>query len=111
MKEFSHIGIPTTVAREGEIYLDGAKLYVTDFNENDNKIEWLRFEEDSPLPAALKSTAHVAYMVDDLDAAMATGETLMEPFAPMDGLMVGFILDDGAPVEFMQQVETTLSGE
>jgi hypothetical protein len=104
MKEFSHIGIPTTITREGEIYLEGAQLYVTDFNENENKIEWLRFEKGSPLPEALKTTAHVAYMVDDLDAAMASGETLMEPFSPMDGLMVGFILDDGAPVEFMQQV-------
>ncbi|MCP5536544.1 MAG: hypothetical protein H7A51_09975 [Akkermansiaceae bacterium] len=104
MKEFSHIGIPTTVVREGEIYLGEAKLYVTDFNESANKLEWLRFEEGSPMPEVLKTTAHVAYMVDDLNAAMATGETLIEPFSPMEGLMVGFILDDGAPVEFMQQV-------
>ncbi|MBT8037000.1 MAG: hypothetical protein KJO21_05600 [Verrucomicrobiae bacterium] len=104
MKEFSHIGIPTTVARENEIYLEDAKLYVTDFNENDNSIEWLRFENDSPLPEPLKTTAHVAYKVDDLEKFMATGETLVEPFSPMDGLLVGFILNDGAPVEFMQEI-------
>lgn len=38
MKEFSHIGIPTSVARYGETYLEGAKLYVTDFNASPNKI-------------------------------------------------------------------------
>ena len=104
MKEFSHIGIPTTVVHEGEIYLGEANLYVTDFNENENKIEWLRFEEGSPLPEVLKTTAHVAFMVDDLEKAMEGKQTLLEPFSPMEGLKVAFILEDGAPVEFMQQV-------
>lgn len=104
MQEFSHIGIPTTFKREGEIYLEDAKLYVTDFNENPYNIEWLRFEEDSPMPEILKTTAHVAFMVDDLEKAMEGKQILLEPFSPMEGLRVSFILDDGAPVEFMQQV-------
>lgn len=103
MKKFSHVGIPSSVTRENETYLEGAKLYVTDFAASENKIEWLRFEADSPMPEALQTTAHVAFMVDDLAAAMEGQEVLLEPFEPMEGLRVAFILDDGAPVELMQE--------
>jgi hypothetical protein len=104
MKEFSHIGIPSTAKREGEIHMEDAGLFVTDFNESENKIEWLRFEEDSPMPEPLQTTAHVAFKVDNLEQAMAGKEVLIEPFEPMEGLKVAFILDDGAPVEFMQEM-------
>ena len=35
MKEFMHVGVPTTVAREGEIYAEGIKthLITPDTNE------------------------------------------------------------------------------
>ena len=104
MKEFNHIGIPSSVVREEEIYLEGAKLYVTDFKKSENRIEWLRFEEDSPMPEQLKTIAHVAFMVEDLDQALAGQEILIEPFEPMEGLKVAFVLEDGAPVEFMQEL-------
>ncbi len=103
MKEFSHIGIPTTVKREGETYLEDAKVYVTDYTASENKIEWLRFENGSPMPEALQTTAHVAYSVDDLDEALMGQEILIEPFSPMEGVRVAFIIEDGVPVEFMQE--------
>jgi hypothetical protein len=104
MKQFSHIGIPSKVVRSGETYLEGAKLYVTDFAASENKIEWLRFEDGSPMPEQLQNVAHVAFMVDDLGQALEGREILLEPFEPMEGLKVAFILDDGAPVEFMQEM-------
>ena len=102
MKNFHHIGIPTTKQRDGETYLEGAKLFVTDCNDSENRIEWLRFEDGSPLPEVLKTTAHVAYAVEDLDAALEGQSILMEPFEPMEGVRVAFILEDEAPVELMQ---------
>lgn len=102
MKNFHHIGIPTTKQRDGETYLEGAKLFVTDIGASENNIEWLRFEEGSPLPEVLKTTAHVAYAVEDLDAALEGQSILMEPFEPMEGVRVAFILEDEAPVELMQ---------
>lgn len=104
MKEFSHVGIPTSTVKDNEIYLEGGKLYITDFNLSENKIEWLRFEDDSPLPEELKTIAHVAYEVDDLDKALAGKNVLIEPFEPMEGIKVAFIMDEGAPVEFMQKI-------
>ena len=102
MQEFQHIGIPTQTQRENETYLEGAKLFVTDAAADPYGIEWLRFEADSPMPDALKTTAHVAYKVDDIAVAMAGKDVLIEPFEPMEGVKVGFILHDGAPVEFME---------
>lgn len=103
MKEFSHIGIPSSVKRENETYLEGAGVYVTDFAVSENKIEWLRFEEDSPMPEQLQMVAHVAFMVDDMDHALAGQDILIEPFEPAEGVKVAFILEDGAPVELMQE--------
>lgn len=49
----------------------------------------------------MKTTAHVAYAVEDLDAALEGQPVLMEPFEPMAGVRVAFILEDEAPVELM----------
>lgn len=111
MKKFSHIGIPSPIVRKGETYLEGAKLFVTDFNASKNNIEWLRFESGSPMPEVLKTTAHVAYQVDDMKQALAGQVILIEPFSPMEGVTVAFVLDDGAPVEFMQLANGDSSNE
>ena len=102
MRELHHIGIPTDKKEENESYLEGGKVYVTDAEKSPNKIEWLRFEADSPMPDLLKTTAHIAYKVDDIKAAMEGKEILVEPFNPMEGLTVGFIVEEGAPIELMQ---------
>ena len=100
--KFHHIGIPTTVKRENEIHLEEAKLFVTPIEASPYHIEWLRFEEGSPMPELLQTTAHVAFVVEDIAAAMEGQEVLMKPFSPMEGLTVAFIISDGAPVELMQ---------
>lgn len=102
MKTFHHIGMPTTKQRPGETFLDEARLHITDPEASAYRIEWLRFEDDSPLPEILKTTAHLAYVVDDLDSALVNQDVLLEPFTPMEGVRVAFILDDGAPIELMQ---------
>lgn len=101
-KEFHHVGIPTKNPQPNEIYLEGAKLYVTDANAAPNRIEMLRFEPGSPLPEILKTTAHVAYVVDSLDAALAGQRVILPPFTPMPGVKVAFIQDGEVPVEFME---------
>ena len=99
--EFHHIGIPTDTQHEGENYLEGAKLFVTDATKCPFKIEWLRFEPESPMPEQLKTTPHVAFVVQDMAAALEGQDVLIEPFEPMEGVTVAFIMHDGAPVEFM----------
>jgi len=100
--EFHHVGLPTHRKRPGETYLAEARLHITDAEASPYGIEWLRFEPDSPLPEILKTTAHVAFKVDDVEAAIAGKDVLIEPFEPMPGIRAAFILADGAPVEFME---------
>ena len=100
--QFHHVGFPTTQQHEGETYLEGGKMFITDAAANPHGIEWLRYEAGSPMPEVLKTTAHVAYVVEDLDEALVGKTMLLEPFTPMEGVRVAFILDDGAPVEYMQ---------
>ena len=102
MKKYSHIGIPTTVEHKGEVLNPDIGLYCTDFNDSENRIEWLRFLQDSPMPEELKTTAHVAYEVDDLEEAMKGKKVLLEPFNASETLKIAFVMEDEAPVELMQ---------
>jgi hypothetical protein len=100
---FHHVGIPSAEARPGETYLEGARLFVTDAAASPYQIEWLRFEEGSPMPAEIRNGPHVAFLVENLDQAMAGKTVVLEPFVPMPGLRVGFINDEGAIVELMEK--------
>ena len=102
MRKLNHIGIPTSEVMPNESYMEGAKLYVTDFAESPNKIEWLRFEEGSPMPELLQTTAHIAYEVEDLEAELKDANVLMEPFQPNENLTVAFVIEEGAPIELMK---------
>lgn len=100
--KYSHIGIPTSEVREGEEYLEQFGLHCTDHESNPFGIQWMRYDEDCPLPELVKTVAHVAFEVDDLDAAIKGHEVLIEPNSPSEGVLVAFVVVDGAPVEFLQ---------
>jgi hypothetical protein len=102
VKQFHHVGVPTTKKQPNETYLKDAKLYVTDAAANPFAIEWLRFEAGSPMPKELQKSTHVAFKVDDIQAELAGQNVLIPPFEPMPGVKVAFILHEGVPVEFMQ---------
>jgi hypothetical protein len=50
----------------------------------------------------IKSVPHVAFEVDDLEAAIKGREILTEPNSPSAGVWVAMILDSGAPVELLE---------
>jgi len=99
---YHHMGVPTTEVRKGEIFLPEFGMHVVPFDTNRYGIEWIRFEADSPIPELVKTVPHVAFQVDDLEAAMAGHEVLIAPNSPSDGVRVAFIVHDGAPVEFLE---------
>jgi hypothetical protein len=102
MREFHHVGIPTDDQQPGEVYVSATKVWVTDPNDHPYRVEYLRFEPDSPVTGPVRNLPHFAYKVDDLNAAMAGKKVLLGPFTPMDGLEVVFIQEDGAVIEFME---------
>ncbi len=100
--KYHHVGIPTETPREGEIFLEKFKLFVLGYDTNPYGVEWMRFEPDCPLPELVKTVPHVAFEVDDLMAAIEGKEILIKPNSPSKGVMVAFIVDNGAPIEFLE---------
>ncbi len=107
--KYHHLGIPTTTVQSSETYLAEFKVYCTDHDCNPFGIQWMRFEADSPLPELVKTVPHVAFEVDDLASALAGHEILIEPNSPSEGVLVAFIVEDGAPVEFLQFLDDPTS--
>jgi len=99
---YNHIGIPTTEKRQNEKYLAMFDLYISDCQENEFNIEWLRFGKNCQLPEIVGKLPHVAFEVDDIDKAIKGHEVIIEPNSPSEGVIVTFILADGAPVELLQ---------
>lgn len=100
--KYHHVGIPTTTPRDGEMYLSDYKPFCTDHDRNPFGIQWMRYEAGCSMPVVVKTVPHVAFEVDDLEVALVGHEVLIEPNSPTDGVLVAFVLVDGAPVEFLQ---------
>ena len=106
MKKYHHLGIPTSVVRKNEVYLEKFKVYVSGFEESPYGIEWMRYESDSPVNELVRTVPHVAFQVDDLEKELIGKEILIHPNSPSEGVRVAFIIDNGAPIEFIEIDET-----
>lgn len=102
MRQFHHIGLPTDESREGEYFVADTKVWVTDPRKHAYRVEFLRFEADSPVTGPVRDLPHVAYRVDDIEAELKGEQVLVEPFNPSPRCTVAFILKDGAVIEFMK---------
>jgi hypothetical protein len=102
MRRFHHVGVITDQVQPGEIYVAESRVYVTNPAAHPYRIEYLRFEPDTPVFGPLRDLPHMAFAVDDLEAEIAGEHLLLGPFRPMDGLRVAFFFKDGAVFEFMQ---------
>ncbi len=102
MRTYHHLGIPTTEKRPGEIHHAHLKLFVSGFGQSPYNIEWIRYEDDAPYPDLVKTVPHVAFEVDDLERELRGKHVIIEPNSPSPGVVVAFIEENGAPVEFLQ---------
>ena len=101
-RRYHHIGIPTTDRREGERLIKNCATFVSGYETSAYGIEWMRFEPEAPVPELVRTVPHVAFQVDDLSAEIAGKEILIAPNSPSPGVTVAFIVENGAPVEFLQ---------
>ena len=100
--KYHHLGIPTNIPRDGEMYLEGYDIYFTDHESNPFGIQWMRYGEKCTLPRIVKEIAHIAFEVDDLMKAIEGKEIIIQPNSPSEGVTVAFILINGAPVELLE---------
>lgn len=102
-KTYHHTGVITDQPQPGEIFVAASKVWVTSPEQHPHRIEYLRYEPDSPIQGPVRNRCHTAYVVDvDLEAAIAGANVLLGPFDALDGLKVVFIEEHGAVVEYMR---------
>lgn len=99
--EYHHMGIPTTVVRANERYSSNFKMYTSGSEGSQFRIQWHRFEADSPLHAMIRSLPHVAFKVTDTEQAIAGKNVLLGPYCPFEGFKVAMVEDGGVPIEFI----------
>jgi hypothetical protein len=108
--KYHHLGIPTTEKLKGEIHLKHLKIYVSGYGRNPYGVEWTRYEDDAPYPTLVKTVPHVAFEVDDLAEALKGKNVIIPPNSPSPGVVVAFIEDNGAPIEFLQ-IDRSVAGD
>ena len=81
--EFSHIGVITDEPKDGEVFVEATRVWVTEFLTHPYRVEWLRFEPDSPVTGPVRTRPHVAYRVDSIEEAARGLKVLLEPFYPL----------------------------
>ena len=99
---FHHIGIPTNKPMPDERYIEILKMYVTGFDTSPYGIEWMRFEEDSPISELIQTVPHIAFEVDNMEDALVGKEVITEAHTISAGIKVAMIIDNGAPIELLE---------
>lgn len=102
--KYHHLGIPTGNKLPGERYLPAYKCYVSGFDTSPFGVEWMRFEEDSPISKLIQTFPHLAFEVEDLDYELANRNLMLiaEPSSPSDGIRVAMVVHNGAPLELIE---------
>lgn len=101
MRTFNHVGIPTTEPQAGEVYAEGMKVFLTNYADSANRIEWLRFDNDSWMPKLIQEQTHLAYEVTDPKAEMVGKTVLLPPTELGGGAWIAFIEEEGIAIELM----------
>lgn len=108
MKEFDHIGIISLEPHDGESWVEFSQVWVTNPRLHPLRIEYIRplaMPQIEPSQVGLWKLwhlPHIAYRVDDLEAATGGEEVILGPFEPGDFGRVVFILEDGVVVEYLE---------
>lgn len=106
-KTFHHIGLPAPDQQTplpGESWVASSRCWVTNPAHHPQRVEYLRYADDTIVDPAFQQAPHICYLVDDLDAAIAGQEITIppsEPGAPPFG-RAAFTLEDGIAVEYIQ---------
>ena len=99
---FHHLGLPTTDPRPDEYYIAHLDMYVAGFETSPYGIQWMRFGPNAPVHDLIRRVPHLAFEVDDLEAALKGKRLLGAVTSPSEGVRTAMIEDDGAPIELLE---------
>lgn len=100
--EFDHVGIVTQEKKSDETFVEATRVWITDFQRHPYRIEWLRYEPDSPVTGPVRTMPHVAFRVDSIAECAKGLKVLLEPFDAGIAVVGFYQTPDGAVVEFME---------
>jgi len=102
--KYHHLGIPTDEIMPGEKYVPQFKFFISGFSESPFGIEWMRFEENSPIDRLIQSVPHLAFEVSNLDYELSVHDlkVITKPNSPSEGIIVAMIEHNGAPIELIE---------
>ena len=100
--EFDHIGIVTSEKKPGEIFIEPTRVWITDFQKHPYRVEWLRYEDDSPVSGPVRQGPHIAFRVPSIAEAAKGLRCLLEPFDVGFAVVAFYQAADGTVVEFME---------
>ncbi len=99
--KYMHTGMPIAERLENMIYVEPLKVWITDASQDKYAIELLCFDVDSPMAAAIQEQPHVAYAVEDIDAALE-GKSILWNKMDIGNAFIAFVYDNDTVVEFYQ---------
>ena len=102
MRTFNHAGLITAEKKEGAVYNERLRIWLTDYSKSPNKIEFLKFEEGSCMPELVQKQSHIAYTVPDLEKALEGCKVIFGPFVCDEHLTIAFIEEEGISIELME---------
>jgi hypothetical protein len=65
--QFDHVGIPTTESKPGMTFVPATRVWITEAHQHPFRVEWLRYEPDSPVTGPLHDQPHVGYRVQKVE--------------------------------------------
>jgi hypothetical protein len=107
---FDHVGITTTEPQPEEDWIEASKLWVTNPRKHPESIEFLRYREDSTVPAPVRDNPHIAYRVKELAPYLRGVEILIPPFVVGDFVEVVFVRKHGVVFEYMRYLNDSWFG-
>lgn len=105
--KFDHVGYRSYKKQKDEFYYAPNKVWITAAENHPFKVEWLRYESDSPVLEPIKSQPHIGFHVENLEVALKGLNLLLGPIVINDQLRVAFCqYDDGSIIELMEKDES-----
>ncbi len=103
MRKFHHIGLVTQTPKPGEMYFEMLKVWGTNPDADANRIEWVRFRDDSPLAnTPVAKMPHTSWAVDNLEAELKGKDVVVPPITAAPGIRIAYFMMDGALAEYLE---------
>ncbi len=102
--EFDHVGIVCNEKKPGAVFVEATRVWITNLAEHPFRVEWLYYEPDSPVTGPLRTSPHIGFRVENVQAITQASrglKVLLEPFDAGFAVAGFYQTPDGVVIEFV----------